>query len=82
MERAVNRESPSLDEALDEPVAAHRVWLTTEDLAKRFRTTASTIRYWNHTSYGPKAVRIGRRCLYDPAEVERWEAIRVAEAKA
>lgn len=78
----MDRESPILAEALDEAVAQQRIWLTTEDLAARFRTTASTVRYWNHIGYSPKAVKIGRRCLYDLAEVERWEAERVAAAEA
>lgn len=60
-------------------VAAQRVWLTTEDIAKRFRTSPGTVRYWRHMSYGPEGVRIGRRTLYDLAEVERWETEKLAE---
>lgn len=78
----MDRESPTLDAALSDAVAHQHVWLTTEDLATRFRTTASTVRYWNHTGYGPKGARIGRRVLYDPLVVARWEADRVAESKA
>lgn len=73
---------PNLADALDKAVAGQRIWLTTDDIAKRFRTTAGTCRYWRHIGYGPEGVRIGRRTLYDLAEVERWEAEKLAEAKA
>lgn len=48
-------------------------YLTTAELAERFRTTAPTVRYWRHMGYGPRGVRIGRRVLYPLHEVERWE---------
>lgn len=47
--------------------------LTTEDLAERYRTSPSTIRYWRMTGYGPQGLRIGKRVLYDEAEVIAWE---------
>lgn len=78
----MNGESPTLADAMEKAVAQQRVWLTTEDLAERFRTSPGTVRYWKHTGYGPPGVRIGRRTLYDPAEVSRWERERVAEAEA
>lgn len=48
-------------------------YLTTEDVAARYRTAASTIRYWRHIGYGPKGVKIGRRVLYTQAEIDRFE---------
>lgn len=75
-------ESPPLAEALNEAVAQQRIWLITEDVARRFRTTPGTVRYWRHIGYGPEGVRIGRRTLYDAAEVDRWEAEQLAKAKA
>jgi DNA-binding transcriptional MerR regulator len=57
-------------------------YLTTEELAERFRTSPSTCRYWRMQRYGPQGVRVGRRTLYDLAEVERWEAEQLAQAKA
>lgn len=72
----------TLDEVVATAASHQHVWLTTEDLAQRFRTSPSTCRYWRHTGYGPQGVSIGRRVLYDLTEVERWEAARVAEAKA
>lgn len=78
LELSVDRDPPTLAE----PVAAQRVWLTTEDIADRFRTSPGTVRYWKHMKYGPDGVRIGRRTLYDLAEVERWEAEQLAKAQA
>ncbi|MGW6743743.1 helix-turn-helix transcriptional regulator [Streptomyces sp. NPDC055025] len=48
-------------------------YLTTADLAARYRTAASTIRYWRHIGYGPKGIKVGRRVLYAQAEVNRFE---------
>lgn len=57
-------------------------FLTTDEVAERFRTSASTVRYWRHVGdYGPRGVKIGRRVLYDLAEVERWEAEQLDKAK-
>lgn len=65
-----------------ETLTQQRVWLTTEDIASRFRTTPGTVRYWRHIGYGPEGVRIGRRTLYDAEGVDRWEAQQLAKAKA
>lgn len=65
-----------------ETLASQRVWLKTEDIAVRYQTSPGTVRYWRHIGYGPTGVRIGRRTLYDLAEVERWEAEQITKAKA
>ena len=54
--------------------------LTTEEVAQRFRTSPSTIRYWRHLGIGPAGIRVGRRVLYDEAECERWWQTKVAAA--
>jgi predicted DNA-binding transcriptional regulator AlpA len=46
--------------------------LTTAEVAERFRTSPSTVRYWRHIGIGPAGVRVGRRVLYDEAECDRW----------
>jgi excisionase family DNA binding protein len=46
--------------------------LTTEEVAQRFRTSASTVRYWRHLGISPAGIRVGRRVLYDEAECDRW----------
>lgn len=48
-------------------------YLTTAEVAERYRTAASTVRYWRHVGYGPKGVRVGRRVLYSEAELRRFE---------
>ena len=53
--------------------------LTTEEVAVRFRTSPSTVRYWRHLGIGPAGVRVGRRVLYDEAECDRWWQSKVAE---
>lgn len=52
---------------------AHR-YLTTEEIAERYRTSPETVRFWRHVGKGPKPVKIGRRVLYDLDELERYEA--------
>lgn len=54
--------------------------LTTEEVAERFRTSPSTVRYWRHIGVGPNGIRVGRRVLYDEAECERWWQTKVATA--
>ncbi|MCI3272118.1 helix-turn-helix transcriptional regulator [Streptomyces cylindrosporus] len=48
-------------------------YLTTKDVAARYRTAPSTVRYWRHIGYGPKGIKVGRRILYAPAEIQRFE---------
>jgi predicted DNA-binding transcriptional regulator AlpA len=54
--------------------------LTTEEVAQRFRTSPSTVRYWRHLGIGPAGIRVGRRVLYDEAECDRWWQSKVAAA--
>lgn len=53
-------------------------FLTTADVAGLLRTPAETIRYWRHAGKGPRSFKIGRRVLYDAADVEKW----IAEQRA
>lgn len=48
-------------------------FLTTAEVATRYRTEPSTVRYWRHTGSGPTGVRIGKRVLYRESELLRWE---------
>jgi hypothetical protein len=50
------------------------VYLTTAEVAERYRTAPGTVRYWRHIGYGPKSVKVGRRVLYAIAEIERFDA--------
>jgi DNA-binding transcriptional MerR regulator len=54
-------------------------YLTTAELAERFRTSAETIRYWRHIGKGPRSFKPGRRVLYLEQDVEAFEAERRAD---
>ena len=47
---------------------------TTAEVAERYRTTPSTVRYWRHVGYGPEGIKVGRRVLYSEEELSRFEA--------
>ncbi len=58
-------------------------FMVTEEVAELLRTTPATVRYWRHTGYGPKGRKVGRRVLYDAAEVEAfWEGLRTGSHDA
>ncbi len=51
-------------------------YLTTAELAIEFRTSPDTVRYWRHIGYGPQGRKVGRRVLYERAEVEEfWRSL-------
>lgn len=54
-------------------------FMTTGEVAEALRTTDDTVRYWRHTGYGPRGFKVGRRVLYDRADVEAWIAEQRAE---
>lgn len=55
-------------------------FLTTEEVAARYRTSPATVRWWRQVgNYGPKGIKIGRRVLYSLASCEEFE--RQAEAR-
>lgn len=56
-------------------------YLTTAELADRYRTAEATVRYWRMVGYGPRGIRVGRRVLYAREECERFER-ELAEAAA
>lgn len=56
-------------------------YLTTQDVATRYRTAPSTVRYWRHIGYGPKGIKVGRRVLYSPSEIDRFEKHLANQAK-
>jgi hypothetical protein len=57
-------------------------YLTTEEVAARYRRPAATIRYWRHTGYGPKGIKMGKRVVYSRAEIERFDRQLAEEAGA
>ncbi|MEV7994922.1 helix-turn-helix domain-containing protein [Streptomyces sp. NPDC086077] len=54
--------------------AASPAYLTTNEVAARYRTVPSTVRYWRHTGYIPGGVKRGRRVLYSVAALDAWDA--------
>jgi excisionase family DNA binding protein len=53
-------------------------YLTTSEVAELLRMPAESVRYWRHVGKGPASFRLGRRVLYELADVEAF----VAAAKA
>lgn len=50
-------------------------YLTTAEVAERFRLSPETLRWWRHIGYGPRGVKVGRKkVLYPESEVERFDA--------
>lgn len=68
-----------------EPTSPHaqestQRFLTTEEVAARYRTSPATVRWWRQVgNYGPKGIKVGRRVLYSLANCEEFE--RQAEAQ-
>lgn len=46
--------------------------LTTTEVADLARTSPETVRYWRHIGKGPRSFKLGRRVLYDEADVLAW----------
>lgn len=49
-------------------------YLKTSEVAERYRTAESTVRYWRHIGYIPGGVKRGRIVLYDEETLDRWDA--------
>ncbi|WP_026342627.1 helix-turn-helix domain-containing protein [Nocardia sp. BMG111209] len=54
-------------------MATAEVWLSTEDLSKRYQVPIKTIAVWASTGRGPRYIRVGRYRRYRLADVEAWE---------
>ena len=49
-------------------------YLTTKEVAERYRTTESTVHGWQYKRTGPPSIRIGKRRLYRLSDLVTWEA--------
>ncbi|MBF6547711.1 helix-turn-helix domain-containing protein [Nocardia brasiliensis] len=49
------------------------VWLTTEDLARRFQAPVKTIAVWASTGKGPRYIRVGRYRRYRLSDIDEWK---------
>lgn len=55
--------------------------LTLREAAELLHTSENTLRWWRQLGQGPQGYRVGRRVMFDKAEVERWlDAQRQASA--
>lgn len=48
-------------------------YLTTEELAARWRMNPQSLRNWRLQGRGPKFVKVGKKALYAVTDVEAWE---------
>ena len=55
-------------------------YLTTAEVAARFRTSPETVRWWRYVGRGPDWVKAGRFALYPVEAVDAFEARMRAEA--
>ncbi|GGV86856.1 hypothetical protein GCM10010294_68050 [Streptomyces griseoloalbus] len=55
-------------------------YLTTDEVAARYRTAPGTVRYWRHIGYGPKSTKVGRRHLYPAAAIREFDEELLAKA--
>lgn len=58
----------------DAPGPLLQRYLTTEEVAERYRTSINTVNYWHKQGTGPRSVKIGRRRLYPIDALEAFEA--------
>jgi hypothetical protein len=49
-------------------------YMTTAEVAERFRSPQATIRWWRYIGYGPASIKAGKRVLYPIEEVDAFEA--------
>lgn len=61
------------------PTQALERFFTTEDVAARYHTAASTVRYWRHVGYGPKGAKVGRRFLYPETALREFDELLLAK---
>lgn len=46
--------------------------MTTEEVSALTRSPAETVRYWRHIGKGPRSFKLGRRVVYERADVLAW----------
>lgn len=48
--------------------------LKMDEVSTRTGVPVDTLRYWRHIGTGPRSYKLGRRVVYDIADVEAWMA--------
>jgi hypothetical protein len=54
-------------------MAAEEEYLTTAEVAARYRTVASVVRYWRYSDSGPGWVKVGKRVLYPKDQIRAFD---------
>ena len=49
------------------------MYMTTAEVADRFRVKVQTVVNWRYQQQGPDFLKLGRRVLYPITEIERFE---------
>ncbi|MFE4697406.1 helix-turn-helix domain-containing protein [Streptomyces sp. NPDC056738] len=58
-------------------------YLTTAEVAERYRTSPATVRYWRYAGTGPQCFfRRGRHVLYDSEALDRFDAEEISGRRA
>jgi len=58
-------------------------YMTTTEVAERYRTSPESVRFWRHVGKGPKSFKVGRRVLYAEEDLVAFEqALRGAGREA
>ncbi|MEU6669506.1 helix-turn-helix domain-containing protein [Streptomyces sp. NPDC001118] len=58
-------------------------YLTTAEVAERYRTSPSTVRYWRYAETGPQCfIRRGRHVLYDAEALDKYDADEIGGRRA
>ncbi|WP_069630126.1 helix-turn-helix transcriptional regulator [Streptomyces niveus] len=57
-------------------------YLTSAEVAERYRIAESTIRYWRQIGYGPAYMKAGRQARYSLAALAQWDAEQAGGRKA
>lgn len=47
-------------------------YLVIGEVSALLRTPVSTLRWWRHVGTGPRSFKVGRRVLYDEADVRAY----------
>lgn len=66
--------SPELADSVARANARAPQYLTTAEVASVLRNSPETVRWWRHAGAGPAWFKVGRRVLYDRADVEAFIA--------
>jgi len=62
--------------------AAEEQYMTTDEVAARYRTVPSVVRYWRHSGTGPGWVKLGKRVLYPMDEIKAFDRKLREQAKS